>query len=92
VEEVSFLERLEAGGGLMRMASDKMLKYAGDIEEYFVWAHIPYQQWKDDSFSEVSNWLKEYVPVYKESYLENGKEYREYCRLRDMDSWHLQYD
>lgn len=75
----------------MRMASAKMINYAANIEEFFGWAGIPYEQWKDDSFDVVYAWLNKYVPIYKREYAKRGRAYEEWDELMNMDSWCLSY-
>ena len=72
----------------MRIASDKMMKYAAGIEEFFVSAGIPYEKWEDESFDEVYAWLNKYVPIYKEEY---AKQHSEWDELMYMDPWCLSY-
>ncbi len=75
----------------MRMATEKMLNYAREIEEFFAWAGIRSEAWKNDSFEEVSAWLNKYVPVFKKEYAKRGRQYEEYAELAHMDPWYLQY-
>ena len=75
----------------MRMAAEKMLNYAANIEEFFCWAGIPCEQWKDDSFAAVYTWLNKYVPVYRKEYAKRGDQYEAYMELEMMDSWSASY-
>lgn len=76
---------------MMRMATEKMLNYAGEIEEFFAWANIQHKEWKDDSFEEVAAWLDKYVPVFKREYAKRGRQYEEFMELAMMPEWCLQY-
>lgn len=71
------------------MVTDKMIEFAGDIEEFFVWAKISYEPWENEE--DVRAWLNKYVPTYKRAYAELGRDYIEHCRLSSMTSWNLQY-